>query len=197
MERIFVETNFKQKVDDKVIYSNGDIVEVEVANISDYNAYIVTDEHRIEQYQKDKYEYKVYLNQELLKVCDKKQKEAERLLSSFYITEKQLDRYNIKLEFAKNNEDDKLQLEADIKGVSVEDLKTSILTTAQSWIDAIDSIKSIIEAYRVGVKGKIDSDEFEEVNRLINEGDSPIEGDSVESIVANATQKVRELFGLG
>ena len=196
MERIFVEANFKQKVDDKVIYSNGDVVEVSVSNVDDYNDYIVTDEHRIEQYQKDKYEYKVYLNQELLKVCDKKQREAERLLSSFYITEKQLDRYNTKLEFAKNNIDDKLQLEADIKGISVEDLKTSILTTAQSWIDAIDSIKSIIEAYRVGVKGKIDSDEFEEANRLINEGDSPIEGGSVEDIISNATLKVRELFGL-
>ena len=111
---------------------------------------------------------------ELNSLCDTKSKEARNYIAGQKVSNEQLERYNNKFEVAKkylSDKDDesksKLQLEADLKGVTVDSLANLIVEKGNEYLSALETLNNRIDAFRIKVKQLIQSNEFDKVDSII------------------------------
>ena len=108
----------------------------------------------------------------LQEVCDTKSQEAKNFINGARVTDELLEEYEIKVELAKDYKQngtstEKLQLEADLVGKTVDELATLILQLNDQYCEAYNTYKMMIGAFRVKVKRLIASGQLDEANRII------------------------------
>ena len=147
----------------------------EVFYTLDENGKIIIDtdrtSKRVEQYKEEKKQD--YLNR-LIELCDRKTQEIKDYLNGQKVTEGLLERYQAKEEMARaylkdGSYKDELQVEADLKGVSVDDLAKLIVDLADKFRNKLDYFYSLIEAFRVKTKSLILNYQFSDVDKIMNE----------------------------
>jgi len=111
---------------------------------------------------------------ELNSLCDSKSKEARNYIAGQKVSNEQLERYNNKFEVAKkylSDKDDesksKLQLEADLNGITVDSLANLIVEKGNEYLSALETLNNRIDAFRIKVKQLIQSNEFDKVDSII------------------------------
>ena len=111
---------------------------------------------------------------ELNSLCDTKSKEARNYIAGQKVSNEQLERYNNKFEVAKkylSDKDDesksKLQLEADLNGITVDSLANLIVEKGNEYLSALETLNNRIDAFRIKVKQLIQSNEFDKVDSII------------------------------
>jgi hypothetical protein len=105
-------------------------------------------------------------------LCDKKSVEAKTYINGGYVSAEQLARYEEKLKMAQafltdGSYESVLALEAEIQGVSVEDLAKAIVAKGAAYENALLSFNAKIEAFRVSVNKIIEQKQFETANAII------------------------------
>jgi hypothetical protein len=105
-------------------------------------------------------------------LCDSKSIEAKTFINGGYVSAEQFARYEEKLKMAKAFLSDEsykstLSLEAEIQGVSVEDLANAIVAKGAVYENALLSFNAKIEAFRLSVNKIIEQKQFETANAII------------------------------
>jgi len=130
-------------------------------------------------------------------LADLKHEEAEALITDkSKLTNKQLERYQIKLklaEDAKANDDySDFELEAKLTGMEAKDLVDLIITSGGDWKKAIDSFIILIEAYRVRAQKVIkdsttveDMFKIESLLKTANGMNAATKPEDIEALFAN------------
>ena len=115
-----------------------------------------------------------YLNR-LLELCDRKTQEVKNYINGEKVTEGLIERYQAKEQMAKayladgSSYKDELQVEADLKGISVDDLAKLIVSLADKFKSKLDYFYSLIEAFRVKTKSLILNYQFDDVDKVMME----------------------------
>ena len=115
-----------------------------------------------------------YLNR-LLELCDRKTQEVKNYINGEKVTEGLIERYQAKEQMAKayladgSSYKDELQVEADLKGISVDDLAKLIVSLADKFKSKLDYFYSLIEAFRVKTKSLILNYQFDDVDKIVME----------------------------
>ena len=108
----------------------------------------------------------------LQKLCDTKSQEAKNYIAGYYISNEQLaryeEKYQIAMEYKANGKyPDVLELEADLKGITIDKLVNLIITKGQAYKQALIKFNAKIEAFRVKVKDLIKNNEIDKVMSII------------------------------
>ena len=155
------------------VYSGEEVDEVFYELDNDGKIIIDTDRtsKRAEQYKEEKKQK--YLDK-LWKLCDKKTQEVKNYLNGEKVTEGLIERYQAKEQMARaylkdGSYKDELQVEADLKGVSVDDLAKLIVSLADKFKSKLDYFYSLIEAFRVKTKSLIINCQFDDVDKIMIE----------------------------
>ena len=125
---------------------------------------------RAEQYKEEKKQK--YLER-LIKLCDLKTLEVKDMLTGQKVTEGLVERYKIKDEIARaylkdGSYADDLKVEADLNGMTVDELSKLIVQLADKYKSKLNYFYSLIEAFRVKTKKLINEYKFDIVNNIIN-----------------------------
>ena len=113
-------------------------------------------------------EYLISMTENSLKIlCDTKSKEAKKYINGGEVSSEQLERYKEKEEIALSSDKSPLQLEADLHGITVDELVTLIITKSNDYRLALKLFNTKIEAFRVAVSKIIDSGDLEKANTII------------------------------
>ncbi len=107
-------------------------------------------------------------------LCDSKSKQAKNYIAGREVTDEQVKRYEEKYQIAKEYQGsglyaDKLQLEADLQGLSVDALANLIIQKGNTWHEAILAFNSRIEAFRIKVSKLIEAGEVDKANNIIEQ----------------------------
>ena len=147
----------------------------------------------IPQYTKES--LKEYVKNELKNrlntLCDEKSQEAIYYVAGSKVSQSQLDRYydkyKVSLAYLKDgSKKEKLQLEADLQGISVDDLAKLVVKLHDEYVDKIETLNNRIESFRIAVKKIIEAGEIDKAIRLI---------DKAQKFNANTSDEdVKELF---
>ena len=147
----------------------------------------------IPQYTKES--LKEYVKNELKNrlntLCDVKSQEAIYYVSGSKVSQSQLDRYydkyKVSLAYLKDgSKKEKLQLEADLQGISVDDLAKLVVKLHDEYVDKIETLNNRIESFRIAVKKIIEAGEIDKAIRLI---------DKAQKFNANTSDEdIKELF---
>ena len=127
----------------------------------------------------------------LQKVCDTKSQEAKNYINGAKVTDALLEEYEIKVRLAKDYKQngvntEKLQLEADLVGKTVDELATLIIQLNDQYCEAYNRYKMMIGAFRVKVKRLIASGQLDKANKAI---------ELAKSFGANTTEAdIKEVF---
>jgi len=148
----------------------------EVFYMLDSNGNIVIDTDRTSQRATEYKEERKqdYLNR-LLELCDRKTQEVKNYINGEKVTEGLIERYQAKEQMAKayladgSSYKDELQVEADLKGISVDDLAKLIVSLADKFKSKLDYFYSLIEAFRVKTKSLILNYQFDDVDKIVME----------------------------
>jgi len=105
-------------------------------------------------------------------LCDTKSQEAKNYINGAKVTNEQLVRYEEKYEIAKEYKNsgayqEILQLEADLVGLSADDLADLIIQMGDAYKQSIIVFNSRIEAFRVKAKRLIEAGEIDKANTII------------------------------
>jgi len=155
------------------VYSGEEVDEVFYALDNDGNIIIDTDRtsQRITEYKEERKQQ--YLDR-LIDFCDKKTQEIQDYLNGQKVTEGLIMRYEAKEAMAQaylkdGSFKDELQVEADLKGVTVDDLAKLITTLAKEYKTKLNYFYSLIEAFRVKAKTLVLDYKFNEFDSIIDE----------------------------
>jgi len=110
--------------------------------------------------------------QALQTLCDAKSVQAKAFINGKKVTAEQLARYEEKYQItteykANGNYADTLKLEADLQGLSVDELADLIIAKGQGYKQALISFNAKIEAFRVRVSKLISDGELDKANDII------------------------------
>ena len=113
----------------------------------------------------------------LQKLCDTKSQEAKNYIAGKKVTDEQLARYKEKLEIAQEYKTngsyaDVLKLEADLKGITVDELADLIITKGNEYKQKLIEFNAKIEAFRVKVSKMIEDGEIDKANKIIEKARS-------------------------
>lgn len=100
-------------------------------------------------------------------LCDTKSKEAKNYINGSEVSSEQLERYKEKEEIALSSDKSSLQLEADLQGITVDELATLIIDKANDYRLALKLFNTRIEAFRIAVSKVISSGDLEKANAII------------------------------
>jgi len=105
-------------------------------------------------------------------LCDTKSQEAKNYIAGKRVTAEQLARYKEKFEIAQEYKAngsyaDVLKLEADLQGLSVDDLADLIIAKGQAYKQALIKFNAKIEAFRVLVADLIEAGEIDKAMSII------------------------------
>jgi len=108
----------------------------------------------------------------LIDLCDKKTQEVKNYINGQKVTEGLIDRYQAKEQMARayladGSFKDELQIEADLKGISVDDLAKLIVDLANKFRNKLNYFYSLIEAFRVKTKQLILNYKFSVVDDIL------------------------------
>ena len=106
-------------------------------------------------------------------LCDTKTQEAKNYINGSPVSNEQLDRYHTKYIIsnaykADGSYKDQLQLEADLKGITVDELADLVIKMGNAYKEGMTIFNSRIEAFRVKTKSLIDADNIEKVRVIIS-----------------------------
>ena len=109
---------------------------------------------------------------QLQELCDTKSKQAKNFIAGKEVTDEQVRRYEEKYQIAKEYKAtgayaDRLKLEADLQGLTVDELADLITQKGDAWNEAIITFNARIEAFRVKVADLIESGEIDKANEII------------------------------
>ena len=146
----------------------------EVFYMLDIDSIIIDKERtdkRVQEYREEKKER--YLAK-LMDFCDKKTQEIQDYLNGQKVTEGLIMRYEAKEAMAQaylkdGSFKDELQVEADLKGVTVDELAKLITTLANEYKTKLNYFYSLIEAFRVKAKTLVLNYKFNEFDSIIDE----------------------------
>ena len=127
-------------------------------------------EKRVQEYREEKKER--YLAK-LIDFCDEKTQEIQDALNGQKVTEGLIKRYKAKESMARaylkdGSFKDELQVEADLKGVTVKDLAQLIVKLADEFHTKLNYFYSLIEAFRVKAKTLVLNYKFTEFDSIID-----------------------------
>lgn len=113
----------------------------------------------------------------LQQVCDRKSIHAKNFIAGKEVTDEQLQRYEEKYEVAKEymasgDYEESLKLEADMQGLTVEELAKLIVGMGDSYREKLVSFNAKIEAFRVKVSKIIASGNVEKASKIIEQAKS-------------------------
>ena len=145
----------------------------EVFYMLDIDSIIIDKERtdkRVQEYREEKKER--YLAK-LMDFCDKKTQEIQDYLNGQKVTEGLIMRYEAKEAMAQaylkdGSFKDELQVEADLKGVTVDELAKLITTLANEYKTKLNYFYSLIEAFRVKAKTLVLNYKFTEFDSIID-----------------------------
>ena len=145
----------------------------EVFYILDTDSIIIDKERTDKRVQEYKEEKKERYLAKLTDFCDKKTQEIQDYLNGQKVTEGLIMRYEAKEAMAQaylkdGSFKDELQIEADLKGTTVDDLAKLITTLAKEYKTKLNYFYSLIEAFRVKTKALILAYKFSDVDAIIN-----------------------------
>ena len=129
---------------------------------------------------------------DLQSLCDTKSVEAKAYINGAKVTAEQLARYEEKYQIAteykaNGNYADTLKLEADLQGLSVDELADLIIAKGQAYKQALISFNAKIEAFRVKVSKLISDGNIDKANEVITKA---------KELGAGATDEdIKGLFG--
>jgi len=173
-------------------YSGEEVDEVFYALDENGNIIIDTDRtsQRVTEYKEERKQQ--YLDR-LIDLCDKKTQEIKNYLNGQKVTEGLIERYQAKEQMARayladGSFKDELQIEADLKGVSVDDLAKLIIDLADKFKNKLDYFYSLIEAFRVKTKSLILNYKFSDVDKIMNDAsglDATATADDIKNLFAD------------
>jgi len=110
-------------------------------------------------------------------LCDTKTQEAKNYINGSPVSSEQLDRYHTKYIIsnaykADGSYKEQLQLEADLKGMTVDELADLVIKTGNMYKEGMTIFNSRIEAFRVKTKSLIENDNIEKVREIIGKAKS-------------------------
>ena len=110
--------------------------------------------------------------QTLQSLCDTKSVEAKAYINGAKVTTEQLVRYEEKYQIAteykaNGNYADTLKLEADLQGLTVDELADLIIAKGQAYKQALISFNAKIEAFRVQVSKLIAGGQIDKANEIV------------------------------
>jgi len=113
----------------------------------------------------------------LQKLCDTKSQEAKNYIAGKKVTYEQLARYEEKFQIAteykaNGNYADILKLEADLQGVSVDNLANLIIVKGKAYKQALINFNAMIEAFRVKVSYLIETGQIDKAMQIIEQAKS-------------------------
>ena len=137
-------------------------------------------------------------------IADKKQKEAEKLITGQRVSDAQLKRYETKYQQALKAKEDNnynyFELEAKLISMDPKDLVNLIINKHNEWLDILDEYVKLIEAYRIKAKSIINSlnnvEQFEVVDKYLNKANSLGSNISEEIILNVFDEFKKDLKGL-
>lgn len=108
----------------------------------------------------------------LNELCDTKTAEAKLYISGMDISTEQLERYKEKYKMSLAYKEDgsyesNLTLEANVTGMTVDELADLIITKGVAYDEAMMTFNSRIEAFRVAVSNLIENNELEKVYSIL------------------------------
>ena len=116
---------------------------------------------------------KTKLKSNLSSYCKNKLQDIKNYLAERKVDKEDEDRYNYKYQLAikvKNGDEEaksKLQLEADIQSITVDELVDLIITKHDEWVATIETYSQRIEAFRIAFNKQIDEVETLEDIKLL------------------------------
>jgi len=141
--------------------------------------------------------------QKLLNLADRKTQEVKNTLAGFAVTPEQAERYKIKykkaIEAIEKNDYSYFKAEADLQGITPEDLAKLVKQNGDKWNTEIDNQVALIEAYRVKAKSIILSldrvEQFRVVDKYLEEAKNiaSITIDGLESIFEDFEKELNEI----
>jgi len=140
--------------------------------------------------------------QKLLNLADRKTQEVKNTLAGFAVTLEQAERYKIKykkaIEAIEKNDYSYFQAEADLQGITPEDLANLVKQNGDKWNTEIDNQVALIEAYRVKAKSIINSltqvEQFSVVDKYLKEAETiTINIDALQQIFKNFEDELNEI----
>ena len=174
------------------VYSGEEVDEVFYALDNDGKIIVDADRtsKRVEQYKEERKQQ--YLDR-LIDLCDKKTQEVKDYINGQKVTEGLIERYQAKEQMAKayladGSFKDELQIESDLKGISVDDLAKLIVDLANKFRSKLNYFYSIIEAFRVKTKQLILNYQFDDVDKIMMEASgmgANATPDDIKNIFAN------------
>jgi len=146
---------------------------------------------KVEQFEAE--EARLFAYKNLIKICDAKTILAKAYIAGGHISVEQLaryeEKYKIALEFKANKKYEtelKLELEADLQGITVSKLANLIIKKGEAYKDALVSFNAKIEAFRIAVSKIIEDGDLGRANKII---------EKAEKLGAGTTDAdVKELF---
>lgn len=123
---------------------------------------------------------KDFLSAKVEHIADVKHAEAEASVSDKKnISDKQINRYEVKYELAKKaktaNDFSQFDLEAKLQGITAEALVDLIIANGEKWSKAVDTYKLLIEAIRVKMQDEISKlyteDQIAQIDNILNTAD--------------------------
>ncbi len=133
----------------------------------DSNTHTTYTAQTIEVKQKDIELVKAFFIEKISTLAKEKTEGAYKLLAGKDVDNTQLERYRKKLEWAKENKDALLSAEAQLAGVSVEQLKKKIITIGEAWNNTLDRFLAQIETVRVLLNALVEKEEFNKVWQVL------------------------------
>ena len=106
-------------------------------------------------------------NKELDKFCGRKTSQAKLDLLSKNATQDLLERYERKVKIANSKDKSSLQLEADLKGITVDKLATLIKTKNTKYNNALNVFIGKLEAIRTTIAKEIENNNFDRAKELL------------------------------
>ena len=108
----------------------------------------------------------------LQELCDTKSKQAKNYIAGKEVTDEQVRRYEEKYQIAKEYKAsgayaDRLKLEADLQGLTVDELADLIIQKGDAWNEALIAFNARIEAFRIAVSKIIDAGDIDRANSII------------------------------
>ena len=106
--------------------------------------------------------------------CDKKTRQAKNYIAGKEVTSEQAQRYEEKYQIAKEYRAtgtyaDRLKLEADLQGLTIDELAELIVNMGDSYKEKLISFNARIEAFRIKASKLIAAGEMERVNSILEQ----------------------------
>lgn len=112
--------------------------------------------------------------QSLQNLCDTKSKQAKNYIAGKEVTDGQMQRYEEKYQIAKEYRAtgtyaDRLKLEADLQGLTIDELAELIVNMGDAYKEKLISFNARIEAFRIKASKLIAAGEMERVNSILEQ----------------------------